>query len=311
MLSMTFTSTSPDSSLASTPNHLLILYSYACPQTFPSTAAAGGPTPGDPLIPISDEFKCLILQINVPIAQLQSPASTKLPVLAYVHGGGFRLGRIDEQHNTAFMVEQSILDAQPLVSVSIQYRLGALGYLHTPETGSMNVALNDQRNALLWLQKFVEGFGGNREQVTLFGESAGSLSICNQMLFAPPESGPLFKRVVLMSGVPGPMTALGTAEDAYRVYEMFLAKLGIKERGEEGLKALRDIDVHKLVDVTAEFTDNGLLFKTVQTEEWFGEKGGYVAWDGVMELMAKCEWVDEIVLGTTGFEVSGCCNELL
>jgi carboxylesterase type B len=64
------------------------------------------------------------------------------------------------------MVEQSILDAQPIISVSLQYRLGAFGYLYTPEPGNANLAMNDQRNALLWIQKFVEGFGGNRENVT-------------------------------------------------------------------------------------------------------------------------------------------------
>jgi carboxylesterase type B len=279
-------------------------HGYACPQTFPDNAAAGGPCPGDLPIPVSDEFKCLILQINVPLAHLKSTSSSKIPVLVYIHGGGFVLGRIDEQHNTALMVEQSIIDAQPIVSVSIQYRLGALGYLHTPEPGNANLAMNDQRNALLWIQKFIEGFGGNRENVTLFGESGGSISICNQMLFAPPAEGRLFRRVILMAGLLGPMTAPGTAEDAERVYEMFLKKLGIEERGDAGLKALNEVDVQRLVAVTAEFTNSGLMFKTVQNEAWFGEKGGYVPWDRIPELIGKCEWVDEIMLGTTSFEVS-------
>jgi hypothetical protein len=284
---------------------ILISHSYASPQTFPPTTASGGPTPGDPPIPVSDEFKCLILQINVPLAQLQSTSSPKLPVLVYIHGGGFVLGRIDEQHNTALMVEQSIDDAKPIISASIQYRLGALGYLHTPEQpGNANLALHDQRNALVWLQRFITGFGGDREEVTLFGESGGSISICNQMLFAPPAEGRLFKRVVLMSGVLGPMTAPGTAEDADRVYETFLTKLGIEERGDAGLRALRELDVQKLVDLTAELTNNGFMFRSVQTEEWFGEKGGYVPWDEIPQLIGNCEWVDEIVLGTTGFEVS-------
>jgi hypothetical protein len=65
------------------------------------------------------------------------------------------------------MVEQSILDSQPIISISLQYRLGALGYLLTPEPGNANLAMNDQRNALIWIQKFVEGFGGNHENVTV------------------------------------------------------------------------------------------------------------------------------------------------
>jgi carboxylesterase type B len=124
------------------------------------------------------------------------------------------------------------------------------------------------------------------------------------MLFAPSAEGPLFKRVILMSGVLGPMTAPGTAEDAERVYESFLVKLGIEERGDAGLKALREMDVQRLVDTTAEFANSGLLFKTVQDETWFGEKGGYVPWDKIPELIGKCEWVNEIMLGTTALEVS-------
>ena len=89
------------------------------------------------------------------------------------------LGKIDEQHNTALMVEQSILDDQPVVSASIQYRVGALGYLHTPESGNANLALNDQRNALLWIQKYISGFGGDPDRVTLIGESAGAGTFSN------------------------------------------------------------------------------------------------------------------------------------
>jgi hypothetical protein len=107
-----------------------------------------------------------------------------------------------------------------------------------------------------------------------------------------------------MSGILGPMTAPGTADDAERVYESFLVKLGIEERGDAGLKALRELDVQRLVDATAEFVNSGLLFKTVQDEAWFGEKGGYIPWDKIPELIGKCEWVNEIMLGTTALEVS-------
>jgi carboxylesterase type B len=198
-----------------------------------------------------------------------------------------------------------VTDGQPLITASIQYRLGALGYLHVPERGSANRALHDQRNALRWIQEFIGGFGGDRRNVTLFGESAGSISICSQMLFAPPPSGPLFRRVVLMSGVLGAAVAPGSVADAEVVYESFLTKLGIEERGQAGLERLRRVDVEEIVRVTAEFTDGGAMFKTVQDRDWYGEDGELVTWDKFPEMIGRCEWVQEIIIGTTGFEVRG------
>ncbi|RMZ69657.1 Carboxylesterase type B [Pyrenophora seminiperda CCB06] len=275
----------------------------ACPQKFSNDVTGGGLFPGELSPPPSDEFKCLILQLNIPLTCLQSAgSSSKLPVLVYIHGGGFIIGKIDEQHNTALMVEQSLLDLQPIISASIQYRLGAFGYLHTPEPGNGNLALNDQRNALLWIQKFIGGFGGDRNRVTLFGESAGSMSICAHMLSSPPHSGPLFQRAILMSGVIGPMTAPNLPEVANNLYDTFLKSLGIKERGEDGLKRLRELEVQKLVEASAQTFPSGRMWCSVQDQQWFGNNAGSVTWDNIPELISKCEWIDEIVLGTTSFE---------
>ncbi|EFQ94408.1 hypothetical protein PTNB73_03967 [Pyrenophora teres f. teres] len=275
---------------------------YACPHVFPEDGAGGGPFPGEVFPAPSDEFECLILQLNIPISCLQSVGSSKLPVLVYIHGGGFVLGKIDEQHNTALMVEQSLLDSQPIIGASIQYRLGAFGYLRTPEPGNGNLGLNDQRNALLWIQKFIGGFGGDSNRVTLFGESAGSLSICAHMLSPPPPSGPLFHRAILMSGVIGPTTAPILPTDANKIYDMFLKSVGIEEKGEAGLKHLRELEVQKLVKASAQYFSSGALWLSVQDQEWFGNNAGSITWNRIPELIGNCEWVDEIILGTTSFE---------
>ncbi|KAF2622318.1 alpha/beta-hydrolase [Macroventuria anomochaeta] len=277
-------------------------HGYACPQTFPLREADGGPFPGDPVEPASDEFECLLLQLNIPLAILHTPSTAKLPVLVYIHGGGFVLGKIDEQHSTALMVEQSILDTQPIISASIQYRVGALGYLQTPEPGNANLALNDQRNALRWIQKFIGGFGGDKQRVTVFGESAGSMSICAHMLSPPPTEGPLFQRAVLMSGIIGPATVPVPIEVAEQRYEAFLAKLGIEERGDAGLQKLREVDIDTLVAASTALGDEGGLWLPVQDREWFGEDAASVTWDRIPELIGKCEWVKDIVLGCTSFE---------
>jgi carboxylesterase type B len=149
---------------------------------------------------------------------------------------------------------------------------------------------------------FIGGFGGDRERVTVFGESAGAMSICAHMLSPPPRSGPLFHRAILMSGVIGTTTAPMPVEKAEKLYETFLGKLGIEERGDAGLKALREVDVEKIVEASAELSDSGSMWLSVQDEEWFGDVGA-VTWDMIPELIGKCEWIEEIVLGTTSFEV--------
>jgi hypothetical protein len=228
------------------------------------------------------------------------PASfSLLPLLVYIHGGGFVLGQIDEPHNTALLTAQS-LPSSPVITASIQYRLGALGYLHVPEPGAANLALHDQRTALRWLQRFAAGFGGDARRVTVFGESAGAKSICAHMLSAPPEEGPLFTRAVLMSGV---LTTPVLAEEAQRVYESFWAEVGIEERGRAGLEKLREVSVERIVEASAARSNTGNMWLPVQDAEWFGEATGSVSWDKVPELIGRCEWIEEIVLGTTGFEV--------
>ncbi|RAR10733.1 alpha/beta-hydrolase [Stemphylium lycopersici] len=278
-------------------------HGYACPQTFNKDVGGGGPFPGEASPPPSDELNCLILQVNVPLLCLQSnPPPSKLPVLVYIHGGGFIFGKVDEQHSTALMVEQSILDNQPIIGASLQYRLGALGYLHTPESGNSNRALNDQRNAFLWIQKFIEGFGGDRGRVTAMGESAGSMSISAHMLSPVPASGPLFQRAIMMSGILGPATAPASLEEAGKSYEVFLKTVGIEERGQAGLQRLREMDLQMLVNASTEWRVSGKSWPPVQDEQFFGKSAGSVTWDKVPELTAKCDWVNEIILGNTGFE---------
>jgi carboxylesterase type B len=289
--------------------------SFACPHTIPVDNVGGGPFPGEIWPFQTSEFDCLILQVNVPLSSLvgdsKAPKSSKLPVMVYIHGGGFVLGKIDEQHSTALIVDQSISDNQPVIGVSLQYRLGALGYLKTPETE--NVALHDQRNALLWIQKFIAGFGGDEKKVTAFGESAGSISICYHMLAPPPPSGPLFHRVILMSGLIAPMTAPIPADEADKVYEQMLEILEIKERGAAAMERLRELDVEKLVGATDFHSATGGMWLPIKTEHWFGKDFESVTWDRIPDLLGQCAWVDEIVIGTTGYEVretaavrSGC-----
>jgi carboxylesterase type B len=273
---------------------------YAAPHNFSADDVnSGGPYPGAEPIE-TDEFKSLVLNVNIPVKHANASArgTEKLPILTYIHGGGFVLGKIDAQHNTAHMAQHSLTISQPVVTVSLQYRLGALGFMATPD-GGKNFALQDQRNALLWIQKFIEGFGGDSKRHTVFGESAGGWSICCHMLSHAPASGPLFNRAVIMSGVVVPLGGPQAQDKAEEAFGALCEDLGIKDTGDAALSKLRTLDVQSLVDASERWTSKGNSWMPVADDGWFREK---VVWDKVPELLGRCEWVDDIVIGTTGFE---------
>ncbi|KAI8623153.1 carboxylesterase [Xylariaceae sp. FL1651] len=159
-------------------------YAAQCPQ---SGSAPGTP----PTAPTGDE-DCLFLNVI-------APASRKgLPVLVWIHGGGYGQG------NNRFELEELIhTSGNSYVTVAIAYRLGAFGFLSSAEvakSGVVNAGIHDMRFALQWIQDNIHLFGGNPEQVTISGESAGGGSV---MLLAMANGGDerdkLFKGLILSS----------------------------------------------------------------------------------------------------------------
>ncbi|XP_072492059.1 cocaine esterase-like [Notamacropus eugenii] len=134
---------------------------------------------------------CLYLNIHVPV---HAKEGARLPVMVWIHGGGFSVGG-------AFLYDGSILAAsQNVVVVIIQYRLGILGFFSTgDEHAPGNWGLLDQVAALKWIQKNIANFGGDPGRVTIFGESAGGISVSSHIL--SPMSKGLFHRAVMESGV--------------------------------------------------------------------------------------------------------------
>ncbi|XP_061533546.1 cocaine esterase isoform X1 [Phycodurus eques] len=133
---------------------------------------------------------CLYLNIYTPANRAHD---AKLPVMMWIHGGGFTLG-------SASMYDGSALAAyQDVVVVLIQYRLGVLGFLSTgDEHLPGNSGLLDQVEALRWIQKHIANFGGDPASVTIFGESAGGMSV--SLLLLSPLSDGLIHRAIAESG---------------------------------------------------------------------------------------------------------------
>jgi len=204
-----------------------------------------GPAPNQ----IQDEFECLNLNIAAP-----KVVSAKLPVLVWVHGGAFVLGaNTDRYAAIASLVKQSIEIGRPIVAVSINYRLNYFGFLAHRQIlestknlggGCGNYGLHDQRVAFEWVQTNIAAFGGDPNQVTAIGHSAGSISLHGHLIAGKPA----FRRAILASGVMAGMNGCGTIDDANisDEYENLQQHLGITD-----FKELQQVPVQKLMEAHA------------------------------------------------------------
>ncbi|MPC17299.1 Esterase FE4 [Portunus trituberculatus] len=116
---------------------------------------------------IEGQEDCLYLNVYTP-----KPSPSNLPVMVYIHGGGFAISSAGEGGSPAPLMQKDI------VLVTMNYRLGTLGFLSTNDNILPgNLGLKDQVLALQWVQDNIELFGGNPKQVTIFGVSAGGISV--------------------------------------------------------------------------------------------------------------------------------------
>ncbi len=161
----------------------------ACPQPVRPALVAGG---------IADYQSEDCLQLNI----WRPKNARKLPVMVWVHGGANILGS-----GTFPVFDGSAFARQDVILVTINYRLGALGFFAHPALTAEarhreplgNYAIMDQLAALRWVKKNIAAFGGDPSQVTLFGESAGGIAVTT--LLANKESNGLFARAIVQSGV--------------------------------------------------------------------------------------------------------------
>jgi para-nitrobenzyl esterase len=148
--------------------------------------------PQVPLPPMDED--CLYLNVTAPAAAL-SPGAAARPVLLWIHGGGFEMGHGPDQagDGAAFARHHGV------VVVTFNYRLGALGFLDVPgERPTGALGLHDQIAALRWIRENIAAFGGDPDQVTVYGLSAGGKSVTN--LLASPLTKGLFARAAQSSG---------------------------------------------------------------------------------------------------------------
>ena len=235
-------------------------YGPSCPQPIAGdsgfrdsiTKGLGAEAPEKVELEYSED--CLYLNVFSP----ELNPKKKLPVLFWVHGGAHRFGT-----STNYAGEE--LAARGVVLVTINYRLGPLGFLSHPDLTTEgcrgNQGLLDTVFALQWVQRNIEKFGGDANNVTVFGESAGGHSTC--AMFTSPLSKGLIHRAIAQSGVgaqavqlldaagPIPISAHDTGEMVGEVINC--------PKGDGQLAAMRDIAVSDIIQKTAALPLPGVI----------------------------------------------------
>ncbi|XP_015680989.1 cholinesterase [Protobothrops mucrosquamatus] len=170
-----------------------------------------------PKTPLSED--CLSLNIWVPHPQ----PSSLVPILIWIHGGGYLGGTSSvDVFNGA-----SLAAIENVIVVTINYRLGALGFLYLPPAAPGNLGLWDQQLALKWIKENAAAFGGDPSRVTIVGQSVGGASV-NFHLLAP-KSQDLFAQAVIQSGAASAFWAWRSPEEAKRLSLEFVHLLGCSE----------------------------------------------------------------------------------
>jgi len=180
---------------------------------------------------------CLFLNVFTPETAREGD---KLPVLVYIHGGGFTGGCGHEKH-----FDGPVWPAKGVIGVTLNYRLGPLGFLCLPElkqeagrTG--NYGLYDQHAAILWVRRNIAAFGGDPENITIMGQSAGGMSVQQHCL--SPLSRTLFHKAVMSSG--GGVSKLMSAGGPEKNYDFWHAVM--KRSGCETLEQFRQLPAETL-----------------------------------------------------------------
>jgi len=153
--------------------------------------------------PLDDGEDCLFVNVVTPAS---TTPKSKLPVVFWIYGGGFEAGS-STIYNGSAIVDRSLQLNEPVIYVSVNYRLSALGFAGSSEVreaGIGNLGLHDQRLGMRWVQKYITAFGGDPSKVTIWGESAGAISVATHLLTNEGNTEGLFRAAFMNSGSPVP-----------------------------------------------------------------------------------------------------------
>ena len=167
---------------------------------------------------------CLFLNVFTP----ENAAGCKLPVLVYIHGGGFTGGCGHEKH-----FDGPVWPAKGVIGVTLNYRLGPMGFICLPELAQEaghtgNYGLYDQLSAIKWVKDNIASFGGDPDNITIMGQSAGAMSV-QQHCLSPLSNGLFAKAVMSSGGGVSKLMAPSGPEAHYDFWHAVMEKAGCKD----------------------------------------------------------------------------------
>lgn len=235
-----------------------------------------GPIYGDMVFPDPGGSEdCLTLNVWTP----RVDSTAKLPVMVWIYGGGFQAGATSEPRQ-----DGEFLAHKGVVVVSMNYRLGIFGFFAHPELtkesphhASGNYGLMDQAAAIQWVKRNIVNFGGDPDNITIFGESAGSFSVSAQM------ASPLTKNLISKAiGESGAFFGRHPREKSLAASEQDGASFG-KEVGADSLAKLRAMPAQQLLEAAMKGYKPGEPFR------FWPNVDGYFLPEPVPEIYAKGE----------------------
>ena len=194
---------------------------------------------------ITESEDCLYLSIWRPDTN-----EKKLPVFVWIYGGGFSYGECSDP-----LYDGSSFARNDVIFVGINYRLGVLGFYdftsYQNEMFDSNCGFSDQLTALRWIKENIEAFGGDSNNITIAGESAGATSVCHMM--ASSHSNNLFNKAISQSALPD---CLHNKSSAKRNMDIFLNQMNMSK--DEVIK-LKHMDVSEMKAAAKYVLDNSCL----------------------------------------------------
>ncbi|KAG5759945.1 hypothetical protein H9Q72_011931 [Fusarium xylarioides] len=252
--------------------------------------------------PVHDEFNCLNLSITAPRKALEP--GQNVPVLVFIHGGAFMGGSQSIQlsgreiYDATDFVRASNALEQPVVVVTINYRVGLLGFLTSEKLAERsrahgeavgNYGLHDQRQALEWVSRFIAGFGGASDRITIHGTSAGGAS-CHYQVNFPNRK---FQSAILSSG-----TSVGIASRPmpwHQVrFDYVLSQIPSLQADDSPIDSLVDLPLDQLLTASPPS-----LYSPLVDGEWVPEAG----LKPTLEKLGKAgEPLPNLMIGATEYE---------
>jgi carboxylesterase type B len=195
---------------------------------------------------------CLSINIVRP-AGLSAKQYGAIPVAVWIHGGSYQVGSSNlPNYNLTYIVQRSVEIGRPIIATSINYRKGGWGMMYSREiqgSGNTNNNLRDMRKALAWISENIDAFGGDKDSVTIWGESAGSFAVGQLLMSYGGRTDGLFHRSIQESG--SASTAWYNGSDWYQpIYDNIVTKANCSDQADT-LACLRTVPYKAMLPLLA------------------------------------------------------------